>query len=189
MSRERRQGTIRGLIWIASGLFAVAVLAIGLTVWGFRADAIDEATNDVNNIAIILAEQTARSVQAVDQTLSELQHIAALAGGNANEIRRALATRQTHELLKARAAQLPQAAVITLADARAISSPPRAAGRPRRSTFPIGISSARPGSIRRSASRSALRLPAGCRVRRPSSSPSHCGARTALPARRSSASS
>ena len=64
MSRERRQGTIRGLIWIASGLIAVAVLAIGLTVWGFRSDAIDEATNDVNNIAIILAEQTARSVEA-----------------------------------------------------------------------------------------------------------------------------
>ena len=116
MSRERRQGTIRGLIWIASGLFAVAVLAIGLTVWGFRADAIDEARNDVNNIAIILAEQTARSVQAVDQTLSELQQIAALAGGSAGELRRTLATLQTHELLKARAAQLPQAAVITLAD-------------------------------------------------------------------------
>jgi diguanylate cyclase (GGDEF)-like protein/PAS domain S-box-containing protein len=116
MSRERRQGTIRGLIWIASGLIAVAVLAIGLTVWGFHSDAIDEATNDVNNIAIIMAEQTARSVEAIDRTLSELQHMAALAGGSVEERRRTLATRQTHELLKERVAQLPQAAVITLAD-------------------------------------------------------------------------
>jgi diguanylate cyclase (GGDEF)-like protein/PAS domain S-box-containing protein len=116
MSSERRQGTIRGLIWIASGLIALAVLAIGLTVWGFRSDAIDEATNDVNNIAIILAEQTARSVLAIDQTLSELQHVAALAGGSADERQRTLATPQTHALLKERVAQLPQAAVITLAD-------------------------------------------------------------------------
>jgi diguanylate cyclase (GGDEF)-like protein/PAS domain S-box-containing protein len=116
MSRERRQGTIRGLIWIASGLIAVAVLAIGLTVWGFHSDVVDEATNDVNNIAIILAEQTARSVEAIDRTLRELQHMAALAGGSAEERRRRLATRQTHELLKERVAQLPQAAVITFAD-------------------------------------------------------------------------
>jgi hypothetical protein len=57
MPRRRRQGTIRNLILIASGLIGGAVVAIGLTVWGFRADAMDDAVNDANNIATLLAEQ------------------------------------------------------------------------------------------------------------------------------------
>jgi diguanylate cyclase (GGDEF)-like protein/PAS domain S-box-containing protein len=121
MSRQRRQGAIRSLIWLASGLIAAAVLAIALTVWGFRADAIEEAINDSDNIATILAEQTGRSVQAIDLALSEVQARAVSVGvmsgsGRGEDFYRAIHSREIHELLKEKLAQLPQAIVMTVAD-------------------------------------------------------------------------
>jgi diguanylate cyclase (GGDEF)-like protein/PAS domain S-box-containing protein len=116
---RRRDYAIRGPVWVAAGLIAGAIVAIGLTVWGFRADAIDDAANDVNNIAAILAEQTARSVESIHATLLDLQQRVATFGPTGSEKSHGmLASRQTHELLKARAAQMPHVAVITLADAR-----------------------------------------------------------------------
>jgi PAS fold/Histidine kinase sensor domain len=117
MSVQRHRGTIHGLIWVASGLIAAAVTAIGLTVLGFRSDAVDQAANDAGNIATILAEQTARSVQAIDLTLTELQAHAAPHGAAGSEaLYGALRSRETHELLKDRVARLPQAVVVTIAD-------------------------------------------------------------------------
>jgi diguanylate cyclase (GGDEF)-like protein/PAS domain S-box-containing protein len=121
MSRQRHQVTIRSLIWLASALIAAAVMAIALTVWGFRSDAIDEAINDSDNIAKILAEQTARSVLAIDQTLTEMQARALSAGtlsgpGRLEHFYRPLRSRETHEFLQERLAQLPQAVVMTFAD-------------------------------------------------------------------------
>jgi len=118
MSKRRRTYAIRGPIWVAAGLIWAAILATGLTVWGFRSDAIEGAANDVNNIATILAEQTARSVDSIHSTLIDLrQHVVALRPTDPADFRDKLATFQTHELLKHRAAQLPAVAIITLADA------------------------------------------------------------------------
>jgi diguanylate cyclase (GGDEF)-like protein/PAS domain S-box-containing protein len=117
MSRQRHQNTIRSLIWLASALIAAAVMAIALTVWGFRSDAIDEAINDSNSVATILAEQTARSVQAIDSTLSEmLARVASAGTGSGEDFYRPLRGRDTHEFLQERLAQLPQAVVMTFAD-------------------------------------------------------------------------
>jgi diguanylate cyclase (GGDEF)-like protein/PAS domain S-box-containing protein len=117
MSRQRRRGTIHALIWVASALIAAAVAAIGLTVLGFRSDAVDEAANDASNIATILAEQTARAVQSIDLTLTELQERVAPPGATSSEdFYRPPRSRETHELLKERAARLPHVAVVTLAD-------------------------------------------------------------------------
>ena len=110
----RRQGTIRNLILVASGLIGGAVVAIGLTVWGFRSDTMHEAINDANNIATLLAEQTARSVQSIDLALADVRdRIASFAADGEEELHRQLASRETHELLKEHAAQLPHAAVMT----------------------------------------------------------------------------
>jgi len=116
MSRQRHQNTIRSLIWLASALIAAAVMAIALTVWGFRSDAIDEAINDSNSVATILAEQTARSVQAIDSTLSEMLARVVSAGTGSGDFYRPLRGRDTHEFLQERLAQLPQAVVMTFAD-------------------------------------------------------------------------
>jgi PAS domain-containing protein len=48
-------------------------MAIGLTIWGLRSDAIQEANNDTGNIAAVLSEQLARSIQSVDIVLSDVR--------------------------------------------------------------------------------------------------------------------
>ena len=73
MSDQVNSRSLRNLVCVAIMVVAAAVLAIGLTVWGLRDDGIAAATRDVGNIATILAEQTARSVGAIDQTLIDLE--------------------------------------------------------------------------------------------------------------------
>jgi diguanylate cyclase (GGDEF)-like protein len=95
----------------------LAVIAIGLTIWGLRVDAIEEAANDTGNIATVLAEQTARSVQSIDLVLIELQErIASLGAATSDELHRKLDNLETHHALKERLARLPQADVIALVD-------------------------------------------------------------------------
>jgi diguanylate cyclase (GGDEF)-like protein/PAS domain S-box-containing protein len=65
--------TFRNLIAGALGLVAIGVVAIALTVWALRDDVMHEADVDTMNIATILAEQTARSVQAVDLIATDIQ--------------------------------------------------------------------------------------------------------------------
>src|SRR5665811_1746174 len=73
MSVSADRSRIRFLVAIAAGLLIAAVLAIGLTVWWLRADAIDDATKDSDHLAIVLAEQTNRAVQSIDLMLDEIQ--------------------------------------------------------------------------------------------------------------------
>jgi hypothetical protein len=51
----------------------VAVTLIGFTVWTLRSDAIRDESSDIGNIATVLAEQTSRSLLAVDLVLTEIQ--------------------------------------------------------------------------------------------------------------------
>ena len=64
--------SFRGLLLMALGLIGVALVAIALTIVALRNDAIDDAVNDTNNLATVLAEQTARAVQAIDIATSEI---------------------------------------------------------------------------------------------------------------------
>ena len=66
MRQSQRRITFRMLICIAFALVALSVMAIGLTIWGLRSDAIREADTDTGNIAVVLSEQLARSIQSVD---------------------------------------------------------------------------------------------------------------------------
>src|SRR5258708_2077466 len=63
----------RILICIAIASIGIAIFAIGLTTWALRSDAVADAVSDGGNIATVLAEQTARSVQSIDLILSEVQ--------------------------------------------------------------------------------------------------------------------
>src|SRR5450830_1982784 len=73
MSRRAYRSKFRVLVAIAAGLLGAAVLAIGLTVWWLRSDAIGDATKDSDHLAIVLAEQTNRAVQSIDLVLDEIQ--------------------------------------------------------------------------------------------------------------------
>src|SRR5476651_1117039 len=73
MSRRADRSKFRFLVVIAAGLLVAAVLAIGLTVWWLRSDAVDDAIKDSDHLAIVLAEQTNRAVQSIDLVLDEIQ--------------------------------------------------------------------------------------------------------------------
>jgi hypothetical protein len=68
-----RHVTFRGLISIAVGLIGLAVVALGITIWTLRDDTLREAKSDTANIALVLAEQTDRSVQAIDLVATEIR--------------------------------------------------------------------------------------------------------------------
>ena len=51
----------------------ITVLAIGATVWNLRSQAVADARRDIDNLATILAQQTHRSVLAVDLVLEEIK--------------------------------------------------------------------------------------------------------------------
>jgi hypothetical protein len=58
--------SFRSLITIAVALIGAAVVAIGVTVVALRNDALSDAARDAGNIATVLAEEGASSVQSID---------------------------------------------------------------------------------------------------------------------------
>src|SRR5262245_36205517 len=110
--------TIRGLICIASALIGLAVGAIGATIWSLRNDAIADAVNDTGNIATVLAEQTARSVQSIDLVLIETrERVASFDTTTATGIYNLMRGLLAHQLLQERVTRLPQADVLFVLDA------------------------------------------------------------------------
>jgi diguanylate cyclase (GGDEF)-like protein/PAS domain S-box-containing protein len=115
---DNPRNQVRSLIAVAVGLVALAVVAIGLALWGLRSDAIEDATNETGNIATILAEQTSRSVQVVDLVLSDIQErIAASHPALRDDQNALLGDKALNALLNERLARLPQAAAIAIVDA------------------------------------------------------------------------
>src|SRR5450759_4071133 len=107
----------RALMWVAAGLLGTAVLSIGLTNWWLRVDAIREGMRNADNLAIVLAEQTNRSVQAIDLMLGDVQERVKRVGANTPEtFRRLLQGEDTHNLLTDRLSHLSQATFIGLVD-------------------------------------------------------------------------
>ncbi len=113
-----RRVTYRSLICIAAGLIGLAVIAIGFVINSLRQDAVADAKREIGNIAVVLAEQTSRSVQAIDLVMTELQErFDSVAIRNVAEFRERTVGIDTHHMLRERLARLPQADVIALIDA------------------------------------------------------------------------
>jgi len=110
-----------GIFFLPAGavLIIAAVVAVGGTIWQLRADALEEAQRDTSNLALILAEQTERSVQAIDLILHESQDDIAHMGFNSPEaFEKGLGEERIHFWLAARLARVPQADVLFLISAR-----------------------------------------------------------------------
>ena len=73
MSRVRRRVAFHSLIWVVIGLIALAVMAIGATAWGLRSDQIETGVRETDRIATLLADQTNRSVSAIDAALEDVK--------------------------------------------------------------------------------------------------------------------
>src|SRR5262249_34772147 len=115
MSRVRRRIVFRSLIWVVVGLIALAVLAIGATAWGLRSDQIEAGIREPDRIATLLADQTNRSVAAIDAALEDVKVRASSLGIDSPEgFSRAVYTQDVFDFLTGRLRQLPFATVITL---------------------------------------------------------------------------
>ena len=118
MPNRTRRVTYRSLICIAVGLIGLAVIAIGVVINSLREDAIADAKTETGNIAAVLAEQTSRSVQAIDLVMAELKDRLETPGlRTVEEFRERTIGADTHHLLRERLARLPQADVIAFLDA------------------------------------------------------------------------
>ena len=117
MLSSLRRVSFRGLICIALCLVGMAVIAIGATIVALRDDALRDATSDTGNIATVLAEQTARSVQAIDIVTTEVAerfgHAGSVAPGDYDGL---LRSQVTNQLLMERLARLSQSDFVALVD-------------------------------------------------------------------------
>ena len=107
----------RVLVAVAASILGVAVIAIGLTVWWLRSDAIRDATSDTGNLATVLAEQTNLAVQSIDLVLNEIQVRLENLGATTDENYRHLEQdKNTYHALLDSLSHLSQAGVIALID-------------------------------------------------------------------------
>lgn len=112
-----RVNSSRTIVWGALTVLGLAVGAVALTIWQLRSDAYNNAIVETNNLGIVLAGETARSVQAVDLILKDVQDRVGLFDlETPDEFRQVLGTERFRQFILERLARLPQAHAIGLAD-------------------------------------------------------------------------
>jgi PAS domain S-box-containing protein len=106
------------LLLLGTSLFvAVTIAAAWLAVWNLRGEQIAAAMKDRKNLAVVLAEQTSRAVQAVDLVVQDTQRMVLAAGvTDPDQFRQRMATQEVHRFLLDRLRSLPQANSIALLD-------------------------------------------------------------------------
>jgi PAS domain S-box-containing protein len=108
----------RHLSFVGIGLLVIIVVAASVAVWDRREDSIARSLEEMTNLSTVLAEQTARSLQAVDLVLQETQAMVLSAGADGpEEFERLMGTPEVHRFLSDRLNVLPQAAAIGLISA------------------------------------------------------------------------
>jgi len=96
-------------------LMIIVTAAAVLAIWDLRQEAINAYTNEMRNLGTAFAEQTSRTMQAVDLVLRETEaKIATLGIENADEFDSRLATNEIHLFLADRLNNLPQAQTISV---------------------------------------------------------------------------
>ncbi len=99
-------------------LVGVTVIAAGLTIWDRREESIASYRREITNLGTALAEQTARSMQAVDLVLKEVQaEVVARGIHDPEQLRRDMGTEDVHRYLVSRRETLPQVDAVGLVGA------------------------------------------------------------------------
>jgi diguanylate cyclase (GGDEF)-like protein/PAS domain S-box-containing protein len=107
-------GTLR---YVVFGLITLSTLAIGLTIWGLRSDAIEEADSNTGNIASMLSEQLSRSIQSVDIVLTDVREKLKTKSQLAqNSFGQQIYSYDIHQFLKEQLSRLSQANFIAIID-------------------------------------------------------------------------
>jgi len=110
--RSSRALVIGGCLFIV-----ITIIAAGLAIWDLREDRITDEMKDTQSLGVVLAEQTARTFQAVDLVVQETQAMV-LAGGvqKPDEFRLRTGTEGAHNFLVDLLKNLPQADALALID-------------------------------------------------------------------------
>ena len=112
---KRRSAPSRRLSLAGVVLVGITVIAAGLTIWDRREEAIASYRREITNLGIALAEQTARSMQAVDLVLKEIQaEVVARRTQTPEQLRRVMGTEAVHRYLVSRRETLPQIGAVGL---------------------------------------------------------------------------
>jgi PAS domain S-box-containing protein len=107
----------RPLVLGVALFIAIMIIAACLSVWDLHEERIADETKDTTNLAVVLAEQTGRAVQAVDLIVQETQAMVLASGvTNQAQFRQRMATEEVHHFLVDRLHSLPQANAISLFD-------------------------------------------------------------------------
>jgi hypothetical protein len=115
MSNQIYLRRFRSLVIVVIAVMAAAALAMGLTIWGLYEDAGEDASRDVGHIATILAEQTAQSVKAIDESLQGTQdELAARYEASRADFPTVLRSQELHNALAGRISRLPQAIIFAI---------------------------------------------------------------------------
>jgi Cache domain len=108
----------RRLSFVGFGLLLVILLTACVAVWDRREEALAHARRETANLGIVLAEQTARSLQAVDLVLEEIRAASLRLGvENPEQFTEMTSGEEVHRLLASRLKSLPQADTVGLVSA------------------------------------------------------------------------
>ena len=108
LSPTSRRLSLTGLL-----LIGMTVVGAGFAIWDRHAETLAHTRSETTKLGVVLAEQTARSIQAIDLVLQEMQAKVLDAGaGGAEHLGQAMATSAVHEFLAERSKSLPQARAI-----------------------------------------------------------------------------
>jgi PAS domain S-box-containing protein len=110
--RSSRPLFLGGFLFIA-----ITIIAAWIAIWDLHGERIADETKATKNLAVVLAEQTARAIQAVDLVAQETQGMVLAAGvTDADQFRLRMGTEEVHHFLLDRLRSLPQANSIALID-------------------------------------------------------------------------
>ena len=107
----------RRLFLSGSLCVAVTIMAACLAVWDLRVERIADETKGTRNLAVAIAEQTARMMQAVDLVVQEMRQMIVASGvTDADQFKQRMATEDIHRFLVDRLHSLPQANSMAVLD-------------------------------------------------------------------------
>jgi PAS domain S-box-containing protein len=114
--RGRRVTANRRLYLTCSIFIALTIAVAGLAVWSQRRERIADEMQNTRNLAVVLGEQTARAIQAVDLVVQETRMILGAGVADPAQFRQSLGTEEIHRFLVERLRSLPQADSIAVLD-------------------------------------------------------------------------
>ena len=110
LSAPSRRLSLTGLL-----LIGATIVAAGLAIWDRREEAIAHSRQEMSRLSVVLAQQTARSIQAIDLVLQEVQaRVLDASIDSAEQFKRQMGTEAVHQFFAQRTQNLPQSSGLGL---------------------------------------------------------------------------